>query len=125
MAMVIQGTAEADGASGSEYNYPGPDTFNTSESICSDDYRIRTKNEVIEMAIHEDSGLTQSQCLLAVSLAFMWKVESKTSTNTIEFTTAILHLVMLQHVKLEERWMPAPEVVSNEFFDEFIKVLSK
>lgn len=115
MAMVIQGSAEAQDTSSAQ------EVLQADISTYSDDSSTMSASELLEMAIHEDPNLTQSQCLLVASLAAMWKVAPNSFINTIGFTTAIIHHVILQHVKLEDRVLPTLTVANTEFFDAFLK----
>lgn len=119
--MVIQGAAEAQDASLSEHEFLRADVSDTTEPTDSDDSAMMATYELLKIAIHEDPGLTQSQCLSVVSLAVMWKAYPNSSRSTIELTTAILHLVVLQRIKLEERVIPAPDNVNTAFFDVFLR----
>lgn len=121
MAIVIQGAAEAKDASLSEHEVLPADIFDATKSSYANELSVMAINKILDMAIYERPGLTQSQYLLAVSLAVMWKARPNSFPYIIRFTAAILHLVILQHIKLEDRVIPAPEPINTAFFDAFLK----
>ncbi|KAE8548143.1 hypothetical protein EYB25_009937 [Talaromyces marneffei] len=121
MAMVIQDSAKRQGGSLSVHDILWADISDTTQSTNSDGFTPMAISKLLEMVIQEDPDLTQSQCLLTVSLAVMKKAGPNNLTNTIGLTSAILHLVILQHAKLEDRVMPAPNVANTAFFDAFLK----
>ncbi|OKL57447.1 hypothetical protein UA08_07159 [Talaromyces atroroseus] len=151
MAMVIQGSAEAHSAS-LVHELPRADTLDTlqppetkkvdqqgkptkaAESTRTGDQeksrstqkhsKFAPLSDLLRIAIHEYPGLTQSQYLSVVSLAVMLNAVPLDSFHEISTgaTSVILHLVILQNAKLEDRVIQAPGNVNTAFFDAFLRI---
>lgn len=120
--MVIQGSIEASQHTlRQEPHTPGLEVekhHSTEESSVA-----AQSKALLEKAIHEQPGLTQRQCLLVVTLGTILLDNATFSTPSSTTVAAfILHLVLLQDVKLEDRATKAPKLGDVAFFNLFLKV---
>ncbi|OQD81278.1 hypothetical protein PENANT_c028G06050 [Penicillium antarcticum] len=81
--------------------------------------------EMLEKVICTKSELTQSQCLMVVALCIMLRdADAHVSVRPIEAQSMILHLVLLQNIKLTDRAIRNASQRCVPFFDDFLRTAS-
>ncbi|KAJ5927797.1 hypothetical protein N7466_006753 [Penicillium verhagenii] len=132
MSMVVEGTSIlTDQSSLSETFGLGALTLDSQSAGISETDTItalgaldlEAVKTIIEKVIHEQPSLTQRQCLLIVTLAtILGNVTATSAKDTPGAQAMILHLILLQDTRLEDRAVRAANSSDPKFFDLFLQV---
>ncbi|KAJ5560633.1 DEAD/DEAH box helicase [Penicillium frequentans] len=100
----------------------GPESNDQDNNTLSGDSSLGDLKNILEQVINEQPSLSQRQCLLIVTLVTMFKEFDFSAEPKGEATAMILHLILLQGTRLEDRAVQGLDFQSSSFFNPFLQV---